>query len=170
MAEEDGAGWVFGRIVSGGQTGADRGALDFAIERGIGYGGFLPAGRKAEDGRVSGRYRGMTELADAGYHKRTVMNITGSDATLIVNRGHLSGGTKLTADEAGKRGKPFLVVQLDGDADLKAAAARAADWLRSVRPGTLNVAGPRESKRPGIQALTAELLREVDISTLSVKS
>src|SRR5690348_8169358 len=131
-------------IVSGGQTGADRAALDWAIEHDVPHGGWCPAGRRAEDGSLDLRYR-LSETESKSYRSRTVRNVRDSDATLIVNLGELEGGSRETLRIAEQRGKPVRVVQLDsspGDeliADLRA-------WLLDNTVRVLNVAGPRESK------------------------
>ncbi len=148
------------RIVSGGQTGVDRGALDFAIKHGYTHGGWAPAGRVAEDGVIPLKYQ-LMELAEGGYRQRTRRNVEDSDGTLIVNFGELEGGTRETLAFAQDMGKPHLVVQLD----LGVSAETVADivaWLRRHAIATLNVAGPRESKRSGIHDLTVELLKAVD--------
>lgn len=143
-------------IVSGGQTGADRAALDFAIVRGIEHGGWCPAGRRAEDGPVAAKYL-LTETESEGYRARTVCNVRDSDATLILNLGELEGGSLETQRIAERRHKPVRVVQLDSpvtDADLEALR----DWLRINAVARLNVAGPRESKRPGMYEAVRALL------------
>ena len=142
------------QVVSGGQTGVDRAALDVALERGIPCGGACPASRRAEDGRIPDRYP-LTELPGNGYPERTERNVVDADATLILTRGPLTGGTRLTADLARRHGRPFLVVDLDTDPD----PAEAAHWLRERAVHTLNVAGPRESGAPGIHAQAAAYLR-----------
>ena len=99
----------------------------------------------------------LHETESAGYIQRTRRNVIESDGTLIVNIGKLDGGTLVTAKLAGKLGKPHLVLQLDssvGDVETQ----QLLDWLRRESIATLSVAGPRESKRPGIYALTSELL------------
>lgn len=100
------------RIVSGGQTGVDRAGLDAAMEAGIPVGGWCPAGRLAEDGRIPERYP-LSELDSPGYAARTERNVIQSDATLVLNIGELADGTALTAEFAREFGKPLLVVQLD---------------------------------------------------------
>ena len=136
------------KIISGGQTGADRAALDFAIAHGIPHGGWCPKGRKAEDGAIPLRYQ-LSEMATGDYFNRTKQNIADSDATLILNIGELDGGTKRTVGFARRLKKPFKAVQLDSG-DLEDQVEQTHDWLRSACGGSLNVAGPRESKRPGI--------------------
>lgn len=138
------------KIVSGGQTGADRAALDWAIARGIPHGGWCPRGRKAEDGAIGTRYA-LTETAGRDYRQRTRLNVEDSDGTLILNLGELEGGTQETLRFAGRLKKPCHVVQLDG-AVPQGLTFAALEWLRAHRIRVLNVAGPRESKRPGMYA------------------
>ena len=96
------------KLVSGGQTGADRAALDWAIAHAVPHGGWCPAGRLAEDGPIPVCY-GLVELAGAGYHERTRANVRDSDATLIVSiHAELTGGTLLTAKAAQLFGRPCL--------------------------------------------------------------
>jgi MFS family permease len=138
------------RIVSGGQTGADRAALDWAIAHGIEHGGWCPRGRRAEDGVVDARYR-LRETASANYRVRTRCNIEDSDGTLILNLGPLEGGTLATRRYAKRLGKPCLVLQLDATAP-EALCRHAIAWLRAHEIDCLNIAGPRESTRPGTYA------------------
>ena len=135
------------KLVSGGQTGADRAALDAALEVGIEIGGWCPKGRRAEDGAIPERYP-LAETPERGYRARTRRNVEDADGTLVLNVGKLDGGTALTVRHARKTGKPCLVVQLEDGLD--PAVFRA--WLARHRIGVLNVAGPREGKRPGIHA------------------
>ena len=145
------------RIFSGGQTGADRAALDFAIRKRYPHGGFAPHGRMAEDGRIAWKYQ-LCELPEGeGYRQRTRRNVQETDGTLIVNTGALEGGTLATQEFAQKLGRPHLLVQLDKET-VSDAAARALAWLDAHAIQTLNVAGPRESKRPGIWRQSAKLL------------
>ncbi|HZC78582.1 MAG TPA: putative molybdenum carrier protein [Ktedonobacterales bacterium] len=144
------------KVVSGGQSGVDRAALDAAGELGIARGGWCPRGRRAEDGPIPRRYR-LAETPSGNYVQRTEWNVRDSDGTLIVNRGRLDGGTLLTAELArGRYCKPLLIVQLGR----RIRAERFQAWLARNRVRVLNVAGPRESKRPGIyRAAKAVLLR-----------
>ena len=146
-------------IVSGGQTGSDRAALDFAIERGIDHGGWCPPGRPAEDGPIAESYH-LQELPDGGYLRRTKQNVIDSDATLILNLGELEGGTLATLRFAEELHKPHLLLPLDEGVGAE-AVRRVQEWLQKQPLEALNVAGPRESKRPGIYRLTYELLEEV---------
>ena len=144
------------KIVSGGQTGADRAALDWAIEQDMPHGGWCPDGRLAEDGRIADRYQ-VLELSGSGYRQRTGKNVADSDGTLIVNLGELDGGTLATQRFAGKLGKPCMVVQ--AAANQRAWQAEALNrWLHEHHIVTLNIAGPRESKRRGIYNMTKTLL------------
>ena len=143
-------------IVSGGQTGVDRAALDVARELGLRAGGWCPRGRRAEDGPIPDRYP-LRETPSSSYPLRTEWNVRDSDGTLILHRGALRGGTALTRRLARRLGRPLLAVDLV--APPAAGAVRA--WLAHERIATLNVAGPRESEQPGIHAASATFLREV---------
>lgn len=142
------------RIISGGQTGADRGALDAAIALGIEHGGHCPAGRRAEDGRIPERFR-LVETESADYAVRTEKNVLGADATLLVTRGAPTGGSALTAALARKHDRPLLHLDLAVTADPVAAVR---EWLAARRVECLNVAGPRESGCPGIAQEVRALL------------
>ena len=145
------------KIVSGGQTGADRAALDFALANDLRIGGWVPRGRLAEDGPLPERYVGLDETDSADPGVRTARNVRDSDATLLVSHGPLAGGSLLTLREAIRASKPVLHLDLDR---LSAASAgeRLRRWLAVVRPRVLNVAGPRASEDPGIAEATAALL------------
>ncbi len=146
------------KVISGGQTGADRAGLDAALKCGIPVGGFCPQGRRAEDGAIPATYP-LTETRSRSYDVRTRMNVRAADATLVLNLGELSGGTLSTVEYAARRNKPCLVVQLD-DAG-HATPQAVAEWLRANAVRTLNIAGPREGKAPGIRALAREFLEQV---------
>jgi len=135
------------KIVSGGQTGVDRAALDTAIRFNISCGGWVPKGRRAEDGPIPSIYP-VTETASSAYDVRTRKNIEDSDATLILTRGEPSGGTKLTLEIARESGRPYHIVDLTRTHSPLAALR----WLEAKKPNTLNVAGPRESGAGGIHA------------------
>ncbi|QIK39136.1 molybdenum cofactor carrier [Caldichromatium japonicum] len=136
------------RIISGGQTGVDRAALDWAIARGIPHGGWCPKGRLAEDGPIDPRYL-LTETESAAYEERTWRNVRDSDGTLILNRGDLAGGSLFTLYCAERLGRSCLVVPLE-EAGRWVEPARA--WLTAHEIRVLNLAGPRASQRPGIEA------------------
>ena len=141
------------RIVSGGQTGVDRAALDAARAAGIPIGGWCPHGRRAEDGSIPDRYP-LRETPSADPAQRTEWNIRDSDGTLILHRGLLAGGTALTAALARRYGRSLLALDLDAAPDPAVIAA----WLAGQGIDVLNVAGPRESEAPGIGAAALELL------------
>lgn len=145
------------RIVSGGQTGVDRAALDVALELDIPCGGWVPRGRIDERGRIPDRYPGLRETASADWSERTEANVRDSDGTLIISRGPLSGGSKYTREVAERRGRPCL--HLDLARSRSAALDAARDWIATNRIRVLNVAGPRASKDPELYDLAAELLR-----------
>src|SRR5687768_2812587 len=126
------------KIVSGGQTGADRAALDVALEYGLEVGGWVPKGRLAEDGPISSRYEGLRETGSAEPAVRTALNVRDSDATLIVSHGSLQGGSLLTLEEALKVGRPVLAINLSVT-PLASATTQLSEWLRSVNPSILNV-------------------------------
>jgi len=144
------------RIVSGGQTGADRAALDWAIAHGIPHGGWCPRGRRAEDGRISDCYA-LRETPSRDYEQRTRWNVRDSDGTLIVSRsGALTGGSAYTARCGERLARPWLHVHPGAD---DAQAIRA--FLEQHRICTLNVAGPRTSTDPGIYEYAVGVLERL---------
>ena len=142
------------RIVSGGQTGVDRAALDVAAELGLERGGWCPRGRRAEDGVIPARYS-LRETPSAAYSQRTRWNVRDAQATLILVRGEPSGGTARTVEFAARLGRPCLVVEVTA-AD---AVARARAFIAESGAAILNVAGPRESNARGIGDEASRLLR-----------
>ena len=148
--------WFVDQIVSGGQTGVDRAALDRARPRGVVHGGWCPKGRLAADGPLPEHYP-LRETNSTGYRQRTKLNVRDSDATLIFNMGPLDGGTLQTVRINQTLRKPHLVVQLD-ELALEVAVQNVRAWLAEGRFRTLNVAGPREEKRPGVYACVLRLL------------
>jgi hypothetical protein len=152
-------------VRSGGQTGVDRGALEAVLalsERaGISAGGWCPRGRLAEDGVLDARYP-LSETPTAESAQRTEWNVRDADATLILHRGELAGGTALTAQVAARLGRPLFQIDLN-QADLNASAAIAEirAWLRDQGVRVLNVAGPRESQCPGITAQSRDLMQRL---------
>ena len=141
-------------ILSGGQTGVDRAALDVALELGIPHGGWCPSGRRAEDGVIPEKYR-MWENESDSYADRTRRNIIDSDGTLLLYGRRLEGGSLLTARLALSLGKPCYRVGLTGQVSYLACL----DWLVQHRVRRLNVAGPRASKEPQIYAQAHRFLR-----------
>jgi len=132
-------------VVSGGQTGVDRAALDAAAAVGLPVGGWCPRGRRAEDGVIPARYA-LRETPGSDYAERTEWNVRDSDATLIAVRGAPTGGTRLTARLADALGRPLFVCDLLRHNDPQAIV----DWLGTHQVRVLNCAGPRESGAPGI--------------------
>jgi len=142
------------RIVSGGQTGADRGALDAALALGLECGGWCPRGRRAEDGRIPEVYP-LRETESDEYPVRTEANVRDSDATLVLHAGRRDTGTRLTERLARRHGRPLLVL------DVRSADAEVLRrWLADRAIRVLNVAGPRESRAPGMRSRTEGFLRE----------
>lgn len=146
-------------ILSGGQTGADRAALDYALEFGLTHGGWCPRGRLAEDGPIDERY-GLEETPSRRYAQRTEWNIRDSDATVVFSISReVSGGTALTIALAGRLGKPCL--HLSSDALSATGADPAEELLRflAVHPvSRLNIAGPRASQEPAVGAYVRSVL------------
>lgn len=134
------------KIITGGQTGVDRAALDVAIELGIEHGGWCPKGRTAEDGEIPDVYN-LRETKSDDPRVRTRRNIRDADATHIISRRPLTGGTALTEKIATKRGRDVMVISPD---DRVETAQTVRDWLRAKHIETLNVAGPRASESPDI--------------------
>ncbi|WP_084153998.1 putative molybdenum carrier protein [Maridesulfovibrio frigidus] len=140
-------------IISGGQTGVDRGALDAAIHLGIPHGGWCPGGRKAEDGKIPAKYK-LSEMAASQYWKRTEQNVLDSDGTLVFPGKLKSKGTALTIRLAKKHNKPLAVIPIDSPATDSTLLA----WLKATQIKVLNIAGPRESGSKGISTATKMLL------------
>jgi len=147
------------RIVSGGQTGVDRAALDLASELGIDAGGWAPKGRLTEDGPLPERYR-MTETPSDDPAQRTEWNVRDSDATLIVSDGELTGGSALTAEIAERLDRPCFHADLSKKAESELVEEIAA-WLETGQFTVLNVAGPRLSDDAEIYDKARAVLRPV---------
>ena len=147
------------KIVSGGQTGVDRGALDAALDAGFPCGGWAPQGRKAEDGPIAERYP-LGELVSGGYEERTLQNVLDSDGTAILHSGELEGGTRLTQVYCVENGKPCEVVDASGVTPRK-AARRLAGFVRRHSIAVLNIAGPRASKWPGARDYADETIKHL---------
>jgi len=147
---------MFTRIISGGQTGVDRAALDVALALGLPCGGWCPQGRRAEDGPLDPRYP-LTETPWSGYPQRTEWNVRDSDGTLILTQGQPDRGTAYTVEVAVRLRKPYLVVDLDVSWDV----AAVQEWIEANHIETLNIAGPRESSVPGIGEDARRFLRQL---------
>lgn len=148
------------KIVSGGQTGADRAALDAAITLDLPYGGWLPRGRKTEDGSLPLHYM-LQEMDSENYRDRTEQNVIDSDGTLIATYGPLTGGSALTESMTLLHDRPCLILDFELVPDDKAVIALET-WLKRYAVKTLNVAGPRTSKEPRIYQAVCDLLLAVD--------
>lgn len=152
------------KIVSGGQTGADRAALDVAIALSIPYGGWCPKGGWAEDmpnpPGLLNCYFQLKETESNDPAERTQFNVRDSNATLVViteSSQNTSPGTLLTRKTAEKLQRPILIIP----ADQSEAANKLEEWLSKLNVEIFNVAGPRESEAPGLYLLTRALLEKV---------
>lgn len=146
------------KIISGGQTGADRAALDFAIDHHIPYGGWVPKGRKTEDGTLPLKYH-LQEMPTGNYSQRTLQNVLDADGTVIVSHGFLTGGSALTREFAIQYKKHWLHIDLK-ELSLPEAAGRLASWLNEKEIKVLNIAGPKAGKDPKIYEVVLLLLQE----------
>lgn len=147
---------IFEKIVSGGQTGADQGALDAALALNHPCGGWCPEGRLSETGRIPDRYP-VTEHSSSEYAVRTEANVVDSDGTLIFTYGEPTGGTKLTVELAGKHGKPHYIFDFEDEAQNHDPEV-IQQWGQDNNVYVLNVAGPKESKNPGTHALVRSVM------------
>lgn len=145
------------KVISGGQTGADRGGLEAAIDLGLEHGGWCPRGRRAEDGAVPARF-GLEETPTADYPERTGRNVVSSDATVVFTFGAARGGSELTLRLAREHRRPHLHVDLGKLGD-EGASARLREWLRAASVRVLNVAGSRESEAAGIGERVRRIVR-----------
>lgn len=143
------------KIVSGGQSGADVAALDWALAKGVPHGGWCPKGRKSEDGQIDARYQ-LNETPDLKYLQRTEWNVRDSDATLIFTLSpKLDGGSKKTAEFAQTLGKPYLHFRPGVHPKF------IARFLEQHQVKILNVAGKRETSAPGIYQVVFDVLDQV---------
>jgi hypothetical protein len=147
------------KIISGGQTGADRAALDFAIEHSIPHGGWVPKGRIAEDGRIPDSYQ-LHEMPNDSYTRRTEQNVIDSDGTVIISHGKLTGrsGSAYTAKMARRHKRPWLHLDM-GKLSVEQAVQILRSWIAENRIEVLNVAGPRQSRDPKIYDTMIALLQ-----------
>ena len=146
------------KIISGGQTGADRAGLDLAIKHNIPYGGWLPKGRKTEDGKLPDSYL-LQEMPTPEYSKRTEKNVLEGDGTVIVSHGFLTGGSALTKEFAKQHRKPWIHIDFK-ELSIPDAAARLLSWIERNNIRILNVAGARAGKDPKIYEVTINLLEK----------
>lgn len=148
--------WSLDKIISGGQTGVDRAALDVAFEFGLACGGWCPKGRRAEDGPLPSLYP-LQETPSDEYSQRTEWNVRDSDGALVLTHGKPEGGTAYTLDFAAQLGRPCLVVDLETPPRMSSVWA----WASKNHVRVLNVAGPRESKSPGIYREAKRFLHQL---------
>lgn len=155
------------KVVSGGQTGADRGGLIAAMGAGVPHGGWCPKGRRAEDGVIPGEFE-LVEMTTASYVARTEANVVDSHATVVFSVGAPTGGSRKTVEFARRHRRPCLSIDVGALTDAE-AAEKISDWLCSIAQSeeipavqtvqlVLNVAGSRESKSPGIQERVTRVL------------
>ena len=147
---------LLSKLISGGQTGVDRAALDIALAAGLPIGGWCPKGRLAEDGMIPMTYP-LQETPSPQYAQRTRWNVRDADASLILTRNEPTGGTALTIHAARRLHKPYRVIDLTTKPDPHAVAS----WVSQAGMIVLNVAGPRESTCPGIYHEAFDWLQEM---------
>jgi hypothetical protein len=144
------------KIISGGQTGVDRAALDVAIKLAVPHGGWIPKGRITESGPLPENYR-LKETPGSNYTERTEKNVLDADGTLIISHGRLTGGSEYTREMATRHNRPWLHIDLDQIAAFQAASV-INQWVHQNKVEVLNVAGPRASKDPSVYKYTLNIL------------
>jgi hypothetical protein len=150
------------RIISGGQTGADRAALDWAIDQNTPHGGWCPKGRRAEDGTIPSQYL-LKETPSENYQQRTEWNVRDSGGTVIFTiKATLTGGSKKTAEFAGKHQKPCLHLSAEASSD---PASELRLFVQSKGIKVLNVAGSRASKEPDVGTFVMQVLSKAGLVT-----
>ncbi|MGM0833508.1 MAG: YpsA SLOG family protein [Pseudomonadota bacterium] len=146
------------KIISGGQTGADRAALDAALTLDFPIGGTCPVGRMAEDGPISSIY--LLEETGGGYRQRTKKNVQDADGTAIFYASYLQGGTEATALFCIQQSKPYKLIDIELIDPLHAAML-IADFVHDRHINVLNVAGPRASTCPVMYAYVKQTIELV---------
>jgi hypothetical protein len=142
------------KIISGGQTGADRAALDVAMALGLECGGWCPAGRAADDGPIDPKYP-LTEASEMDHTVRTGFNVRESDASLLIYCGLLQGGTAYAVEMARHHQKPAKAIDLEGPPP----PAEISDWIAEHGITTLHIGGQREASAPGMYARAYAYIR-----------
>lgn len=150
------------KVISGGQTGVDRAALEVALFLEIPHGGWCPKGRRAEDGPIPETFN-LIETSSFNYAIRTEKNVVESDGTLIIFRGAITRGTGLTVKFAKRHHRPYLCIDLadlsaDDEQAIEEMSQEILNWLAKENINVLNVAGPRESTTPNINSQSHSLL------------
>jgi len=152
------------KIVTGGQTGVDRSALDVAIQLNYDYGGWCPRGRKAEDGIIDPiKYANLEETSTDRYPQRTEFNVRDSDGTLVIIAGDedtMGRGSKLTVNITKKYKNPLFIVNLN-EKNKSLNEIKVIEWIMTNQIEVLNIAGPREETTPGIYKLSERFLRSL---------
>lgn len=152
-------------VWSGGQTGADRGGLDAAIELDVPHEGWCPKGRRAEDGPIPAQYV-LRECDSEDYRVRTELNVAATDGTIIFTHGILSSGSFLTSNFCKKHKKPYLwldleVIRRNKDNNVISSYEAIIEFVWQNSIDKLNIAGNRESKSPGIQQNVKRVMTQV---------
>ena len=150
---------MISKIISGGQTGVDQAALDVAIELGIPHGGWIPKGRKTENGALPDKYR-LKEMPTSSYAKRTEQNIIDSEGTLVISPGPLTGGSELTRKTAILHDRPCIHIDLVTLNTLQAIKT-VRSWIVHHGIEILNIAGPRAGENPEIYDMAVKTLKAV---------
>jgi hypothetical protein len=148
------------KIITGGQTGADRAALDFALENNFEIGGWIPKNRLAEDGRIPEKYPNLRETETENPAERTELNVRDSDATLIFSHGNLKGGSKLTLEMCDKHARLHLHIDFE-KIDFAQAVKKAQQFVIFSNCQTLNIAGTRASEDARIYEKTKDFLNQL---------
>lgn len=155
---------MINKIISGGQTGVDRAALDVAIKLNLAHGGWCPLGRLAELGKTIPKKYLLKETASSDYNERTALNIKDSDGTLILiitGRNNIKDGTLFTIQKADRTCKPYLIVNLSKSYSI----SNIANWVTENSINILNIAGPRESTCPGIYNISLNFIKTLMMHT-----
>lgn len=149
---------MLSKIISGGQTGADRAALDAGIESSFHVGGSCPSGRMAEDGPISSRY--PLDEVEGGYETRTRKNVENADGTVVFYESYLHGGTEKTVAFCIELEKAYKLIDI-GVVDIDVAADLLVSFIADQRIQVLNVAGPRLSNCPSVYAYVKNTIQLV---------
>ena len=146
---------IISKIISGGQTGVDQGALDYALENSVPCGGWCPKGRLCENGKIPEKYP-VRECESKEYPYRTEKNVIDSDGTLIIIKNSADRGTGLTKRLCEKHNKPIIIIDIIGSHGDQRESIQ--EWINTNNISVLNIAGNRESFSEGIQEKTKDLL------------